>query len=858
MGYEHGSRYWDEVVGKNWPAISDGDWRALETIARDAAEAADPIEADRAERLYTDRVRAGVSLELAHEDMRRQRDRLGRLVDALVAAADTFGDMAELVYRTRHKILDVLDRAEDDIRKVNSSASEDDDEEDVERRQRRIEAILEQARREVDEIARAAANAVGPQTLPELRILAELLGRGDPWRRGHGGGGGQGGHDGAGARPRHDGGHPNADPSVPQHPVGHEGERGRSPSDVFARIPLLPDLIRLDPRMMPHGNFDELMRRIGDRLLGMPDRAPVDAPPVDSGPPGAGQALPGPPGSAVSGAPEPGPAVGWAPAGHAAPGAAPSETGTGGADAEPEADTAAGAAHSASHDGPGDHLDGAPDRSERPDRPHSDPATRHIRTPEDDVTAAAVRAAAHDTDSDTDHRANGPVPVAPLIPSPFTGFGGPPAGPVVTGSPPVGAAPTASPGPATSSAAPPENRVSAPTDGRAAAPGPRMPSSAVAGPAAAAPPPVKPPSAGPGADGTGNAMRDAVGGAMLAAAAPGFVLGERVDGDLVLARTLLSSLLAATGAESPGVDAFGVGFAVAVLRHASGISAFVTSNEGRGWLPAGLYLPQEISTPWVWSEAAGSAWEGLADPARVLAEFALAWGSKTGARLTALVSSLPMDEILRAQLGAIPAEGEVTAAAVMDFSRPGAGFVDRLELVGARPLLDRVRDTPPERIAERCLDLARDGATRIRRANGTRLESLSPAPVRDRIIDALGRRETVGREQWDELRDADTLLAASMLPLGADVSRIPLRELRSERDGRDGTQAATLRAMVGERRCDELVLLMAAEPNRQTLRDAVYAHAQLVDQFPSVPGPDDDAGAAPARRSAVSVAPPRQ
>ncbi|NEW48417.1 hypothetical protein, partial [Nocardia cyriacigeorgica] len=40
------------------------------------------------------------------------------------------------------------------------------------------------------------------------------------------------------------------------------------------------------------------------------------------------------------------------------------------------------------------------------------------------------------------------------------------------------------------------------------------------------------------------------------------------------------------------------------------------------------------------SVSEGSGWEGISDPARVLAEFALAWGRKSGARLTALASSM--------------------------------------------------------------------------------------------------------------------------------------------------------------------------------------------------------------------------
>jgi hypothetical protein len=43
--------------------------------------------------------------------------------------------------------------------------------------------------------------------------------------------------------------------------------------------------------------------------------------------------------------------------------------------------------------------------------------------------------------------------------------------------------------------------------------------------------------------------------------------------------------------------------------------------------------------------------------------------------------------------------------------------------------------------------------------------------------------------------------------------------------------------MIFERRCNELVLLLADEPERQSLRDAIYAHEQIVEhpQFVEIP-----------------------
>lgn len=322
-------------------------------------------------------------------------------------------------------------------------------------------------------------------------------------------------------------------------------------------------------------------------------------------------------------------------------------------------------------------------------------------------------------------------------------------------------------------------------------------------------------------------VRDVVGAAMAAAAGPSFVLGEKVDGDLVLARTLLAGVLAA----APLV--VGHATAVAVMRHSGGVSAFLTTNEGRGWLPAGVFVPPELSTPWMWSVSDGSAWEGLSDPARVLAEFGVAWGRKSGARLTALASSLPIAGMLAAQLGEVATLGEVPASPEMDLSARTGKLVDRLELTASPRMLARVAAIPEDEIHARCVDLAVDAHQRVTRALGKAADALGAPAQRERILRAIQEGREVPEQWYDELRDLDDLLAASMVSRRFDASRVALGELRSEHAGAEG---AALRAMVFERRCDELVLLLAGEPTRQRLRDAMYAHAQVTGH-PALPEP---------------------
>ncbi|WP_039803921.1 hypothetical protein, partial [Nocardia araoensis] len=58
MEPERDSPYWDAIVGDNWPAISPGDWSALERLARDGAGALDLLDAERRRRDFDERARS--------------------------------------------------------------------------------------------------------------------------------------------------------------------------------------------------------------------------------------------------------------------------------------------------------------------------------------------------------------------------------------------------------------------------------------------------------------------------------------------------------------------------------------------------------------------------------------------------------------------------------------------------------------------------------------------------------------------------------------------------------------------------------------------------------------------------------
>ncbi|WP_306355953.1 MULTISPECIES: type VII secretion target [unclassified Nocardia] len=300
------------------------------------------------------------------------------------------------------------------------------------------------------------------------------------------------------------------------------------------------------------------------------------------------------------------------------------------------------------------------------------------------------------------------------------------------------------------------------------------------------------------------------------AAGPAFVVGGQPDDDLVLARTLLGGILSAVR-----TSALGLQWAVSVLRGPGGAMVLVTSNEGRGWLPAGVYVPQGTTLPWAVA-GAETAWEGISDPARVLAEFSLTIGAASGARLTALVSSAEIDSGLRERFGDVSMQSAVPPSDEVDLSVHTPDTVDRLALTGMPRLQDKVGGVPDDKLRDHCLGLAIDAHSRVGQTSAPTPEAAAVRRLRTKILDQLREGAEVPREWWDELRDADDLLAAAMLSRRVDVRRVELGELRVD------DQAALLRGLVYERRCDEVLMLLSENVTRQELRDAVYAHVQII------------------------------
>ncbi|BDT92419.1 hypothetical protein IFM12275_23950 [Nocardia sputorum] len=317
-------------------------------------------------------------------------------------------------------------------------------------------------------------------------------------------------------------------------------------------------------------------------------------------------------------------------------------------------------------------------------------------------------------------------------------------------------------------------------------------------------------------------------------ALPSLVVGERVDEDLALARTLLAATLAAVADSAPGLE-----WAVAVARTPAGPLVMLTSSEGRGWLPAGLFLPSEVTLPWKWDSLLDMAgreaiarWEGTADPARMLAEFGLLVGRRRRVRISALVSSASIPDGLFAALGDdVAIEGWVSAAeSVVDLTAPGVGLVDRLALAGSDELLRQAATVPNTEIRAKCLELAWAADALVGAAVSGIDGKISTHRVRRReILDALHSGVPVPASWWDQIRAFDDMAAAALRAQHVDVSHFPVGV------GRDVVGTEALLGVFFQRRADEMLLMLAAgEPDRQNLRDALYAYGQIV-EHPRLP-----------------------
>lgn len=335
------------------------------------------------------------------------------------------------------------------------------------------------------------------------------------------------------------------------------------------------------------------------------------------------------------------------------------------------------------------------------------------------------------------------------------------------------------------------------------------------------------------------------------------VVGATIDDDMSLARTLLGAVLAAVG---PSYQS--LGWAVGILRRPDGPMILLTSSEGRGWLPPGLFLPSEVVVPWRWDSVLGTAgmeaistYEGIADPARILAEFGLRAGRRRRSRISALASSSGISDEVRTALGAdVAFEGNVAAAeSVVDFSRPGQGLSDRLGSAGSDRAQHQAEAVARPDIQAFCLRLARAADELLARIGGRgAVFGGGERAIRRQIIAASESNMSIPESWWEQLRADYDKAASALRSVSFDTSAVTVGRGRLDLPG-----AEALRRTVFQRRADEILLLIGrCEANTQLLRDVLYSYGQIVDhpRLSSTVGVDVDV-TAPGGRAPSYIAP---
>ncbi|MBL1079761.1 hypothetical protein JK358_35705 [Nocardia sp. 2] len=698
MDPDQSNPHWDAIVGRNWPEIPPSHWHSLAAAARHGAHALDTENLTRTSHLLDNAVRDSAALAPLIHRIAKLSTTPRTWADTLRSAAETLDHVGEVVARTRHRILDIVDRTTHTINQQNDDA--DDTESD------RTTTLLARARTEVEEVVDDALTAFGPAGLFDLPAL-------DPPRS----------HP-ADLSPRGD----TVDPDPPRH--------GTSAAPPHRPAP--------DPGpMQPH-------------TVGSNSHDPQAEPPPPAGAAGSGAAL-GPTASA-------GP--------HRTP-----HTDTDEFDPEPTTPAVAAASEN-------------PEAAPLTEPPTSSPnpgGTERSSAPESGTTHTGSETVA--------------AQVLPSMAAIFGTFG------LLTAAAAASATGTAASGsptpPAAGLTSTAHTRPPASSPTTTAAPSPAT-AAAVSGRL-----PIRTTTARDSEERAPESMRDTLAAAMVAATAPSHIAGDRLDGDLVLARTILASARAAAP-PTPGL-----GWAVSIMRHPTAVSAFLTTSEGCGWIPAGVFLPSEVSTPWAWPDAQ-TGW-ALADPAVTLAEFATRWGTRNAATLSALASSHPVPAELRRQLGPrVSLSESVAAESVLDLTRPRPGLHDRLASIDAGST-DPFGAIPEHRLRARAIAVAW-------KANiATNPYSTPLTVLRKTILTALRRTEAVPPARWEHLREHYDALAAELARRRSVLARTRLSESLPEHD----IDCAVVWQLLDERRRTELVLLLDGEHDRQLLREMRYARHHL-------------------------------
>lgn len=409
--------------------------------------------------------------------------------------------------------------------------------------------------------------------------------------------------------------------------------------------------------------------------------------------------------------------------------------------------------------------------------------------------------------------ATGAVPAPPPAPAP----------PPVSALSPVGPASAVPPPPPTMATPPPTvtNVPAAATPGPAPAPGPGPGHAPSPGPVPSAhtaaqsstpvshssqqqnQDPAVPSSSGPSGGGAVGAIIAPLTGndplivpAVLAPpASPLVAFGDQ---DLAAVRAVVE---AAGGAAH-------VHWAAGMLVSSGRRQVVVTSDRGRGWVPAEAFLPADVMSPW--SHEDSSRWEGLIDPARVIVEFAAAsdW------QLTALATTFSSAPAVAAGVPWALVDGTDRAHPEL-LSGP---VVTRFELqvsTERRRAVKHITDSVKQR--EQVLWLAFNAD-----------EKAGSSEARRRMLsifrDQLGRIDNprwVASLPWEQLEEEHHQLCVQDRAARVDVRDVPV--------GQVDTEGGACRRLLAQAYATEAAMALRNPVALRALADATYSWTMLLD-----------------------------
>lgn len=252
-------------------------------------------------------------------------------------------------------------------------------------------------------------------------------------------------------------------------------------------------------------------------------------------------------------------------------------------------------------------------------------------------------------------------------------------------------------------------------------------------------------------------------------------------------------------------------WAAGIVITGAGRQLVVTSDRGRGWLPAGAVLPADVVVPW--SHPDSFRWEGLRDPARVIVEFAAA----VGGRISALASTHSSAPAVAAGVPWVFADGTEQAHPEL----VGGLMVTRFELQVPQRHRANVRSIEdPFSQRQKALWVAMDADSRA-----------GSMPARSAVLAGLhAGHQRIGDIRWVNSFDWAALEEAHREVCAQErASRV---DVRDEAVGAVNTGGAN-RGLLAQAYAMEAVLALRNPVAERALMDAVYSWTLLLEIPPA-------------------------